>query len=297
MNTITQQNKKIWIVGATTAVVAVLFSFFGAPFLRAFFAKTRPLIYWGLGAAVITTLFLLHLTPRAVYVGAIWMTLGLYSELEKRGVSWRKTSVISVMAGFVFAAVAATVILKTAFAAELLTQATEPLIQSLSRFYPETVFTAEQVFLFLPGLLLSALVSAVAIGLSLESRIFELFTLKREKTASALRWLEFRLPDAFIWIALMSFFLSMVGVEAFVGEAAAQNVRTVAINGTIVSLVLFFIQGLVVIEFISRVYRWGAFARTMLYLTIFLWAHPVVVLIGLMDYWVDLRGRIRKKIK
>lgn len=297
MNAISSQTKKIWILGLMAALVSVFFSFMGAPFVRAFFAKTKSEIFWIVGLILVGTLFLVQLTLGAIYVGAVWMTLGCYSELETRGVSWKKTGAAAVFLGMFFATIMFFIFSKTTLFTDIIKEMTEPLLLTLNQLLPEKKYTPEEILVFMPGIFSSVLVSTIAAGLAFESRIFELFQMRREKTVTGLRWLEFRWPDLFLWLSLTGFFLALVNLDGMVPLDIAKQIKLIALNISIFSLVGFFIQGLVVIEFLSRFYRFGQFTKLTVYLIIFVWAGPLVSLMGLTDYWVDFRKRVRLKIK
>ena len=297
MNALPTQTKKIWILGLFAALVSVFFSFMGAPFVRAFFAKTKPPVFWMVGVALVGTLVLVQLTLGAIYVGAVWMTLGCYSELETRGVSWKKTGAVSVIFGMLFATMMFYIFSKTTMFTSIMSEMTEPILRTLNQLLPEKKYTAEEILVYMPGLFASVLVSTIAAGLAFESRIFQLFQLRREKTITGLRWLEFRWPDSFLWLSLTSFFLALIDLNGVVSQSIAAQIKLISLNISILSLVGFFIQGLIVVEFLSRFYRFGQFTKLAVYLMIFVWIGPVVSLLGLMDYWVDFRKRVRLKIK
>ncbi len=287
--------KKIWILAVVTALISVFFSFMGAPFLRTLFAKTKSIWFWAVGAVTVAILFSVQLTLGAVYVGAVWMTLGAYSELETRGVSWKKTSVISLIAGLVFAVLSFSWATKGSFTSDLTKELVEPFLTSLQQLYPDNVLKAENIIQYMPGVLLSALMCSLAVGIIFETQIFQLFQFRREKTASSLKWLEFRLPDTFIWFAFLGFFFALVRLSVL-PENIATMVRTIAVEMSIFSAFCFFLQGIVVFEFLSRFYRVGLFTKTILYFLILTWIGPAVGLMGLLDYWFNFRTVLRKKI-
>lgn len=287
--------KKIWFLAFLTAVISVFFSFMGAPFLRTLFAKTKSVWFWALGVVTVAILFSVQLTLGAVYVGAVWMTLGAYSELETRGVSWKKTSVISLIAGLLFAVLSFSWATKGSLTSDVAKSLVEPFLTSLQQFYPDNTFKAEQIIQYMPGILLSALMCSLAMGLVFETQIFQLFQFRREKTASSLKWLEFRLPDSFIWFAFLGFFFSLVRLS-ILPENVGIVVRMVAVNISIFSAFCFFLQGIVVFEFLSRFYRMGLFTKTIVYFLILTWIGPAVGLMGLLDYWFNFRNLLRKKI-
>lgn len=82
-------NKTVSLAAVTTAAL-LMFSFFGAPFVRVLASTVRSSVFWCVGVLLVATLFVFNLSIASIYVGAVWMTLGFYSELEKRGLSWKK---------------------------------------------------------------------------------------------------------------------------------------------------------------------------------------------------------------
>lgn len=296
-NSSTSQTKKVWILALTTAVVSVLFSFMGAPFLRALSAKAKPTLFWGVGAMIVAILFLVQLTLGAVYVGAVWTTLGFYSELEKRGVSWRKTSLIAVASGVFFAVASAVFVFQSSLKINLAEQMITPIMQAMNQVNPDEKFSVEDLTQYMPGVLIATLICSLAVGLIFESKIFQLFQFKREKIISSLKWLEFRLPDQFIWVALIGFLFSLLKVEIFSSAMSAEKIKMIAINISIFSTVAFFLQGISVFEYLARFYRLGTFNKGLIYVLIFVWFAPAIGLIGLIDYWADFRKMVRKNLK
>ena len=95
-------NKKILALTLMTAIATVFFSFMGAPFLRVLSASSKRPVFWGLGIVMVGALIMAQAQLAAISIGSIWMTLGVYTEFEKRGVEWRKNILLSILAGFAF---------------------------------------------------------------------------------------------------------------------------------------------------------------------------------------------------
>jgi hypothetical protein len=282
-------NKKYFLLAAVSAAMSILFSVMSAPFIRVL-AATKSKIFWVVGVVFVTSLFFLKMNLVAIYVGAIWMTLGLYSELEKKGITWKKSGALSVLAGVLFGVVSFLSITKWSVDHELFKEVVDPLMVSLKQFLPDEKFEIKTVMMFMPGLLASALISSLAVSLVFEAQIFQAFQIKRERLASGLKWLEFRLPDSFIWVSLFSFLFSAV-------ETPFQFLQLIAINLAVVSVVSFFFQGISVFEFATRIFKVGRITKLLLYLLIITWALPVITVLGFADYWVDFRRHMRKKVK
>ncbi|WP_409478667.1 DUF2232 domain-containing protein [Pseudobdellovibrio sp. HCB154] len=282
-------NKKYFLLAAVSAAMSIIFSVMSAPFIRVL-AATKSKIFWLVGIVFVSSLFFLKMNLVAIYVGTIWMTLGLYSELEKKGITWKKSGALSVLAGVAFGAISFLAITKWSVDHELFKQVIDPLMVSLKQVLPEENFETKAVMMFMPGLLASALISALAVSLVFEAQIFQAFQIKRERLASGLKWLEFRLPDMFIWVSLFSFLFSVV-------ETPFHFLQVIAINLAVVSIISFFFQGISVFEFAMRIFRVGRITKLLLYLLIITWALPVITVLGFADYWVDFRRHMRKKVK
>lgn len=298
-NQLSLKNNQInWRLAVASVVSLFLFSFMGAPFVRVLASTAKAGFFWGLGIILSASLFYFNLPVASVYVGAVWMTLGTYSGLEKRGITWKKTTAISILMGLMFGAICFLVLTRgldirdaaqysgNAFLSDLI----NPIKENLKLAWPEKDISHVNIISYLPGVFASALVAALAVSLIFEAKIFQLFQIRRERIASSLKWVEFRVPDAFIWASLVSFLFSMVSV-------GNELVKLIAMNFAVFCVVVFFIQGMSVIEFMSRVYRWGLFTKIALYFLVIAWLGPAVAFLGLVDYWFDFRKMVRKKLK
>lgn len=283
--------KKLFALTVMTAVAAVFFSFMGAPFLRVLSSSSKRIVFWGLGIALVAGLILGQAPLAALSIGSIWMTLGIYTECERRGVEWKKNILFSILAGFAFVMIGGGLIFKNLsnpLAQTALQEITGPLLEALQKLFPDNTFSMEMFYPYLPSMVFTSLMIGLAAGLAFEAQIFRIFRLRRERVASGLRWLDFRLPDLFIWVAMFGFLFTAVDI-------GSELVRHIAINLTVISVVAFFIQGLVVYEFTSRLLRFGLFSKTLMYVMIFLWLAPAFVVIGLADYWLDIRTKMTLK--
>lgn len=287
----TQKNRNVFVLAIVSAVASVLFSFMGAPFMRALFISTKSRVFWITASLLIGTLLALGITnykiaETAVYAGAVWMTLGAYSELEKRGISWVKSSLISLSAGLLLAIFGYLLILKNLTTIDLLGEMVEPLRVAISKV---TLEPQKQEFFVkvLPGIFAAGLVASLAFSFAFEAKITKMFKIKHERVASGLRWLEFSLPSPAIWTALFAMLIC-----EFISEQSL--LFSISLNLLIVLTAAFFFQGVAVAESILRVYRFGVFARMVTYILIVLQLAPFVVFVGFVDFWADFRRLIRK---
>ncbi len=305
-----QKNKNVVVLAIFSAIASVLFSFFGAPFMRALFISTKSSVFWATAVLIVGIMLVAGTTnykisETAVYVGAIWMTLGAYSELESRGVRWVGASLISLSSGLLFALAGYFLILKNLTTTDLLAEMVEPLRIAVNKASPDNQQEPGFFIKVLPGIFVASLLAALALSFAFEAKIIKVFKIQHERVASGLRWLEFRLPDATIWIALCAALyteFSSVRIAVlnslFSGFSSGQVfLQYLSINLLIVLTVAFFFQGIAIIESLLRHYRLGLFTRIITYVLIILQLAPFVVFVGFVDYWADFRTLVRKKIK
>lgn len=291
----TKKDKGVLVLAIVSAIASVLFSFFGAPFMRALFVSSKSRIFWTTAALLLLAMLIvgsknLKIMETAIYVGSIWMTLGAYSELEKRGVSWLTSGITSICTGFLFALAGYFLILKNLTTTDLLAELVEPLSLGLNKAVPDQSAPPGALVKYIPGIFVASLFGSLAVGFAFEDRVARMFRIQRERVAYGIRWLEFRLPSAAIWIALVTALFTQLSM----GPAIVQ---TVGLNLLIVLTVAFFFQGIAIVASLLRIYNVSPVLRTLTYLLIFLQLAPFIVFLGFADYWADFRTLVLKKQK
>lgn len=289
------QTKKVFALALVSVLASVLFSFLGAPFLRAFSVSTRSRVFWPVAILLVGGLFLFgmndyKISQAAIFVGAIWMTLGSYNELEIRGIQWKRAMSLSLLAGILLAGVGYLLVTRQQPNSNLLEELIKPIQETINKSFPENPIEASVLIGYVPGIFVACLFASLALGFSLESRVVSLFQIQKLKVASALRWLDFRLPDLFVWASLFALLFSEINF----GQKILQ---VISVNLLIVAAVAYFFQGITVIEFLMRFYRFGAITRMITYVLVFFQLAPFVVFVGFIDYWIDFRKIVRQKAK
>ncbi|MBO9668271.1 MAG: DUF2232 domain-containing protein, partial [Bdellovibrio sp.] len=82
----------------------------------------------------------------------------------------------------------------------------------------------------------------------------------------------------------------LLTMVSFGGKAIA----ILAVNIVNVALVLYFFQGLAVLEVLLNSMRAGTFTRVLVYIILVGQLVLILSIVGLIDYWLDFRGRIRR---
>jgi hypothetical protein len=281
--------QKFITVTSLSILLSMVTVVLGAPLLRVLRKSFGPQAYWLTGLVVTGAAWLIKAQPLALFLGSIWMTLGAYTELEQKGFGWWYSGILSVLSGSVASAAGVWVAFKQngintyAEVQKLI----EQFAQKVQDMNPSVQLDAETLLQQTPSALIIVLVLALGVGLIFERRVFSWLNLPHEKIASQLKLLEYRLPDYFIWVAMIAFLLTMV---SFGGKATA----TFAINVVNVCIVLYFFQGLAVLEVFLNSMKAGVFTRVLTYIILVGQLLLLLSVVGLIDYWVDFRGRLRK---
>lgn len=279
--------QKFITISSISIVLSMFTVVMGAPLMRVLRKSYGPVAYWTAGAAISALFWFLKAEPLAIFTGSIWMTLGVYGEFEQRGFGWWVSGLASV---FVGATAGSWGIFKLfqmngvhTFAD--LQKAVEEFAQKIQAVNPsvkvDTTMLAQQI----PSAIVIMLVLALGLGLIFEKRVFSWLKMPREKVSTQLKLLDYRVPDFVIWVAMSAFLLTMVsfGVKA---------IAVLAINVVNVAIVLYFFQGLAVLQVFLNSIRAGIFTRILTYILLVGQLFLLLSVIGLIDYWVDFRRRI-----
>lgn len=287
------RNKLISLM-ALGAVVTILFSFLGAPLLRVLRNVGGGTLYWTSGAVATLVVTLLGLGPIAFLLIGIWVTIGVYGEFEDRGRAGFAAAFWSVFLGTVFSVVGPWLLFQMTGIDpnEILHQSLDNILKQmpssqepsswLSGVKIDTQFLINQ----LPSMMAILILSSLAFALILDRRVAFLAGLRFERAASGIRLLEFRMPDFMIWVAMFSFLLSFLKIET-------PWVSVVALNIFNIMIAAYFFQGLAVLESAFAHYRVGFLIRLLIYVFVVGQLFFLLSVVGLVDYWVDFRRRMR----
>lgn len=281
--------QKFITVSSLSILLSMMTVVFGAPLLRVLRQAYGPWAFWILGLLVTGAAWLLNAQPLAMFIGSVWMTLGAYNELEQRGLGWWLSGILSVLLG----TGAASISLYGAFKVNGINtyaevqKLVEQFTEQVQNMNPAVKLDASVLMQQIPSAIAITLILALGVGLIFERRVFSWLNLPREKIASQLKLLEYRVPDVFIWVAMTAFLLTMV---SFGGKAIA----ILAVNIVNVALVLYFFQGLAVLEVFLNSIRAGTVTRVLVYIILVGQLVLILSIVGLIDYWLDFRSRIRK---
>lgn len=273
----------LWSV-LLTALTVVL----GAIPLRAMRQGLGSLGFWLLVLPAVILLMIFNWWFLAGTFLTLAIMVGLFTELEERGQSLITSSMasIGITSLVIFGAVAFWISHHGPSWQVGLTGVIETYMAQATKAGAKIPFEAKDILQQIPSLIV--LIQAMALFLSLifQRRTFQMSGLKR---AVYHKLQEFRLPDWFIWVFLC-------GLASFV-EFSPTWIKPVTMNVLNISMAAFFFQGLAVVASYFSALKMSVLWQTILF---FILASQLFILacaIGVVDYWLDFRLRLNKRIQ
>ncbi|MFZ4403720.1 MAG: DUF2232 domain-containing protein [Pseudobdellovibrionaceae bacterium] len=290
------QRMQTWKLFAATLVFSLGTLILGAPFIRLFRNMKGSAIFWSLGVLTTGTLWLLNFQALAILFSAIWVTIGLQVEFEiKKWTLW-SSGVLATSLGFVFSAFLSVLLLaqKKMLSVDAIKLLFEQFSQQLKQIYPQQGFDTSELLFQTPSVFAVFLIITLAMGLVFEKRVLLYFSNTqnlessfKKAIAQKQKLLGFKIPEYLIWPALLSILLSLPNL-------ANDQVSIAAVNVMNIFVCIFFLQGLAVLESVFLFFRAGFLIRLCVFLFIFSYLFLVISALGLIDYWVDIRNRLKK---
>ncbi len=294
MNNIIKKLKKINLVFLLTSIAALL-SFMpvllAAPALRAArLVSEKAVHFWIVQLILIGTLWITGLEPLAISLLTSSLLVGLYTEIYNR----KKNLFIAGIISVVIASVVSVVSLKSWFISKGLSLEAKVLEQiQLIIKQAQTVNSVIQLDSSVlmsqtPSALISLMVVGLALSLILEKSLISSLGVTSNINSEHLNLRDFKLPDFIIWVSLFSLLFSFV---TFTSKA----VNIVSMNVLNIMVVLYFFQGLAVVESFFIALRFSFFLRLVTYFILLVQLFLIVAAIGFSDFWIGFRSRFLKK--
>jgi Predicted membrane protein (DUF2232) len=167
---------------------------------------------------------------------------------------------------------------------QMIDERLRPVISSLLQLNSRIPMDVDTVIQQLPSIAIIFVILATAAGLIFERSLSRTlgYAALAEETPGELA--DFRLPDVFIWAAIISIF----GGFYKHGNHLATLISTNVLN---LLLILFFLQGMAVLATAFRVFKISGPWRAFGYLVFVFQLLPVASAVGFADYWIDFRKR------
>jgi len=274
----------VWAV-LMTALTYIL----GAASLKVLRRKSGRTVYWGLTTALSIGLFALQFKMLALAYFSLVVLMGVFSELEELGLSFNVSAFFTLVINALIGAGAFVLwisLIGPKWSATVLA-AVEQVLKPLESYNPGLQIKYFDLMLQLPSVILIMWMAAIYLSILLESRL-----LKEEKAPEIppmrQQLLEFRIPDACVWI----FILALLGKFSGYGNQAVEALSANALN---VCFMLFFFQGIAVVARAFEKMRMGIVWQTLFMVLIVVYLFLFVSVLGLVDYWFDFRARLAKR--
>lgn len=281
--------KTTLLVSFLGSIVCSFIGFFvllAGAFYRIFYRTAGSFLFW-ITALLASSVLISFKIELALIVFAMWLVVGLYSEVEIRGkATFAVASGVVLIASTIIGAALWFVLREQNLNFSLASQKVfEFLVNQQNQKLPEN-FPLEKIGAIVPSVIVIFLGMILGFGLMLERRISRLLNVKFDSVASQIKLQNISVSDYLIWPLIVSFAVSF----APVGE----DIQSVGLNVFIVISFMYWFQGLAVAEFVFKSFRLGPFSRILFYILIVLQMPFVLSAIGIIDFWFNFRKRLKK---
>lgn len=279
---------KTLMIGLIAAVMSIIPFLFSAPFVRVNRLGSASKLFWFTHLVICSVLWFTGLEPVAISFGSVTILVGLFSEVQSRYNNVFVSGPVAIAASF------GTIVYTTQQwlnhqgiqLTDRIKEQVQLIVNQATAMNSLAKFDVETLTLQTPSALISIMIIALSLSLILEDSFASLFRIANHK-AKSFDLVEFKLPDFLIWIAMSAFLFSFLDLNNKVITALSMNLLNILI-------VLYFFQGLAVVESFFTALRFGIFIRILTYVVFLFQLFFLVAAIGVVDYWVEFRSRFLK---
>ena len=264
----------------------------GAVGLKVLRQRLGRLGYWSLTTGISAVLFGVNAKPMAIAFFSLVVLMGVFSELEELHLSFSLSAFFTLLLNALIGAGSIALwVSRIGPKWTVMVQSTlESLLAPLSKINANIQINYADLMMQLPSIVLIMWMGAIYVAVLLEGRMMSMEPGKPEPVLPSMRQqlLALRMPDAVVWLLILSLLGTFGGFELKKLAAVSANVMNVA-------FVLFFFQGIAVVaKFFERL-RMGSFWQFLFMVLIVVHLFLFVSLVGLIDYWLDFRARLDKR--
>lgn len=262
----------------------------GATPMNALYRLVGKYYFWLFWSSVSAALIYFKLFPIAVVILSVSLLVSIFNEVRKSGFTYLMASFVSVIftstvlyfSGYM---VSKTQQLKWSVVFEKVIQ------ENIIKYLPPSSETGvnidvNQIIMQLPSIGVILLIISVFFALLFEKKILSWLEVS---PVYRIKLREFRLPDVMIWAFILSLLLAFVKLEY-------KWVNPLGMNFLNVIVLLYFFQGLAVVETYLQITKSTTFWRVLIYTFLILQLFLAVAIFGVIDYWMDFRKRLFKKM-
>lgn len=275
----------VWAV-LMTALTYVL----GAPTLKVLRSSMGRWKFWAMAIGFTAVIWALKAPALAVAFFSLAILMELLTEFEEMGLAFLPSALLTLLVNTLLGAGAFALWASSKGPAwsQTLLITVETALKPLNQISPKVQINYFDLMLQLPSILIIMWIISIFLAVLMEERLrFPAPEGAVIKPTFKSQLGEIRMPDAFVWI----FIVSLLG--AF-GDFKVRAVEAVSVNAMNVCLVLFFFQGVAVAMKLFAKIRMGWFWQMLFMFLIVVHLFLFVSLVGLLDYWLDFRTRLAK---
>lgn len=285
--------KKFLILFVLGSVLTGLFVFLGTPVLRVMRSAFSSLKYWisGLIGFLLLISFGTQMLMISFLVFSLWVTVGVYQELEERGKANIGSAALAISLGSLVLIGGPWLVASWSGIdlVGLLSSSITEIAKQLAggKSLEQVGFKPEAILVRIPSTIVLIQMTGLAFALMLSRQAGLVLGVRFNRVASEMKLLEFKAPDWMIWLTIFAFLGSFISFPE-------STLAIVSSNILVIMLGVYFFQGLAVMEVSFLVFRISRFLRLLIYFIVVGQLFFLLSAVGIVDYWVDFRQRLRK---
>ncbi|NJL24799.1 MAG: DUF2232 domain-containing protein [Calothrix sp. SM1_5_4] len=250
--------------------------------------------FWSLTLPLCAAVYAAQAWPLAIALFSLVLLTGIFAEMEEVGLSVTLSAFFTLLINALIGAGAFTLWMSSAGSkwSQVVLTGMESVLKPVIDLNPRLQVNLNDLMMQLPSVVIILWMVALYLSVLLESRLTgtdaESAAGKNEALKLKAQLADFRLPDPVIWVFIAALFGSFSGL-------VPRGLEIVSVNVLNICFMAFFLQGITVIGKFFEAVKMGVFWQFIFMVLIVVHLFMFVSLLGLMDFWLDLRARLTKR--
>lgn len=287
--------KKLSLLVIFSLIASLVTMFFGGPFLRVLRKSYGPVIYWLLFIIILTVTLTAKTYLLLFMLGSLWFAVGISVEMENLKVSFSWNVMISALIGGFVSMMGYGYILsgQGINTPERFKDYFKESFEKMVKPNAEVQIDIESLIYQIPSVVILLFLVSLVLSFLFERRVYFWMKLPKQITNYKINFLEYRVSEATIWIALVALLVGVLDLN-FLKLESGKLIQAIGSNFVNVFVVIFFFQGFAVLEAFLKKINASVFFRAFTYFIFIGQLFLVLSFIGFIDFWVDFRSRLNK---
>lgn len=268
-------------------LLTAMTGFLGGVPLRGLRLVVGSTIYWAVGLLSSAALGMFGMWALGLIFLSLVTVVGLFSELEERGLPLVSSAISSVIittlmlaGGFAF-----WVSQKGATWYQILLNMVESFLATFPKWAGAVNIEAKEVLAQIPSMVIVVLIMGLFMALLFQRVVMAMASQRRGPMHRLSR---FALPDSFIWVLV-------IGIGGTFLSTKWAWLQPLGMNLLNVAGVAFFLQGLAVVISYFATFKVGTAWQVILLVVLITQLFVLVAAFGLADFWIDFRSKFSKR--